>query len=115
MSKKLSLEIQKNVRLNFYFTRILVQSDKNVSGMLLFRTGKAIVFKSRLPIQNEIYTLFKIKFASVQLVLGKETSSVDGVLVVRLTFVIASVLWCCRIDLSLTFEPPFTLSPLSYL
>ena len=52
---------------------------------------------------------------SVQFIFCYESSSVDSILIVGLTFVVAGVFWHCRIDFHLAFESIFSKSPLSYL
>ena len=52
---------------------------------------------------------------SVQFIFCYETSSVDSILIVGLTFVVAGVFWHCRIDFHFAFESIFSKSPLSYL
>ena len=55
------------------------------------------------------------QFFSVQFIFCYETSSVDSILIVGLTFVVAGVFWHCRIDFHFAFESIFSKSPLSYL
>ena len=64
---------------------------------------------------NSSGTLLFHQIFSVQFIFCYESSSVDCILIVGLTFVVAGVFWHCRIDFHFAFESIFSKSPLSYL